>query len=169
MPTYKSRTSKSASKKSGFQFRWWMALVLVGVIAVIGIVVIQFSHAGTNFTAQPPSACAPAYGIPTTTLRYGMNTLDPEGPCVSYLQTLLDSFKAGQMKNSWPTTTGDTWYSTVHNVNVYWFGPKTEDVVKRFQALKGLPQDSVVGPQTWTELIKACYRLAQCQGQYSHQ
>jgi hypothetical protein len=47
MPTYqtpKSRTSKSV-KKTGFKLKWWMGLVLVGVVAAIGIVILNFSHA----------------------------------------------------------------------------------------------------------------------------
>ncbi len=42
-----SRTySKSNSKLTQFKFRWWMALVLVGVVAVLGIVILRFSYAG---------------------------------------------------------------------------------------------------------------------------
>ncbi len=43
----KSNVAKSA-KKSSFKFKWWMAVVGVGVIALVGIVVLRFSHAGTN-------------------------------------------------------------------------------------------------------------------------
>ena len=43
----KSNVAKSA-KKSSLKFKWWMAVVGVGIIALIGIVVLRFSHAGTN-------------------------------------------------------------------------------------------------------------------------
>jgi hypothetical protein len=42
--TYKSKITK----KSGFTFRWWMAVVLVVFIALVGIVVVRLSHAGTG-------------------------------------------------------------------------------------------------------------------------
>ena len=48
--TYKSRVSKSANKKNGFRFRWWMGLVLVIVVAIVGVVVLRFSRAASVFT-----------------------------------------------------------------------------------------------------------------------
>ncbi len=52
----KSRTAKQSTPQlTHFKFRWWMALILVGIIAVIGIVIVQFSHAGTQFDAGNPS------------------------------------------------------------------------------------------------------------------
>ena len=55
----KSNVAKS-SKKSPFKFKWWMAAIIVGVIALVGIVVLRFSHAGAvgygawkqNYTTQ---------------------------------------------------------------------------------------------------------------------
>lgn len=50
--TKKSNVSKSAKKQS-FRFRWWMAVIAVGVIAIVGIVVIRFSNAAdVNHTYQ---------------------------------------------------------------------------------------------------------------------
>ncbi len=44
----KSRVSNNNSKQlTQFKFRWWMALILVAVIAIIGIVIIRFSHASS--------------------------------------------------------------------------------------------------------------------------
>ncbi|MBA3679512.1 hypothetical protein H0W80_05015 [Candidatus Saccharibacteria bacterium] len=40
----KSRIGNS-SNLTHFKFRWWMALILVGVVAVIGITVLRFSKA----------------------------------------------------------------------------------------------------------------------------
>ncbi len=40
----KSNVSKSA-QLTKFKFRWWMALILVGVVAIIGIVILRFSNA----------------------------------------------------------------------------------------------------------------------------
>lgn len=45
--TKKSNVSKSA-KKTKFSFRWWMAVVLVVVVAVIGIAFLRFSHASSS-------------------------------------------------------------------------------------------------------------------------
>lgn len=42
--TAKSNVSKSA-KKSSFQFKWWMAVIAVGVVAIIGVVVVRSSFA----------------------------------------------------------------------------------------------------------------------------
>ena len=50
MPTKKptkSRVSKTSTKKSGFQFRWWMGLILVVIVAGIGIAVIRLSRASS--------------------------------------------------------------------------------------------------------------------------
>ena len=47
----KSNVAKSA-KKSSFKFKWWMAVVGVGIIALVGIVVLRFSHAGTNVVGR---------------------------------------------------------------------------------------------------------------------
>lgn len=44
----KSRVSKS-SKKSGFKFHWWFAMILVLLVAVIGLVIVRFSFAGTSY------------------------------------------------------------------------------------------------------------------------
>ncbi|MEI8073069.1 MAG: hypothetical protein WCH00_03195 [Candidatus Saccharibacteria bacterium] len=37
---------KVMNKKSSFEFKWWMAVVLIAIIAVVGIVIRLFSHAG---------------------------------------------------------------------------------------------------------------------------
>ncbi len=43
-----SRTAKSNTNQlTQFKFRWWMALILVGVVAVLGIVILRFSHASS--------------------------------------------------------------------------------------------------------------------------
>lgn len=49
--TVKSRVS-SKNKKQGFKFRWWMGLVLVGIIAAVGIVVVYTSQAATTEKAK---------------------------------------------------------------------------------------------------------------------
>lgn len=51
--TTKSRTSKTSTKKSGFKFRWWMGLGLVVLVALIGVLVVRFSHAGAVVLANP--------------------------------------------------------------------------------------------------------------------
>lgn len=46
--TTKSNVSKSAKKQS-FKFRWWMAVILVMFVAVVGIIVLSFTYAA-NWT-----------------------------------------------------------------------------------------------------------------------
>lgn len=41
----KSNVRKSTSKSGGFKFRWWMGLVLIALIAVVGVIVVRFSNA----------------------------------------------------------------------------------------------------------------------------
>ncbi len=43
--------SKTFKKKAGFQFRWWMAIILIGLVAVTGLIVLRFSRAsgGTHY------------------------------------------------------------------------------------------------------------------------
>ncbi len=59
MATQKPRTRPNTSKTTKltkFTFRWWMGLILIWVVAVIGIVVLRNSHASTS----PVSVnCAP--------------------------------------------------------------------------------------------------------------
>jgi hypothetical protein len=47
----KKKSSKSkvvkSSKSKGFQFKWWMGAIIIGIIAIVGIVVVNFSRAGT--------------------------------------------------------------------------------------------------------------------------
>lgn len=51
----KSNVRKGTSKSTGFKFKWWMAVVLVAVVAVVGVLVLRFSHASgdsyINYTA----------------------------------------------------------------------------------------------------------------------
>lgn len=49
-----SRVSKASTKKQSVKFKWWMALVLVVIVAVIGIAVVRFSRA----SAIPPEEFA---------------------------------------------------------------------------------------------------------------
>ena len=57
----KSRVNtKNSSQLTQFKFSWWMALVLVGVIAVIGVIIIRFSNAST---ADGPAPTGPIYWI----------------------------------------------------------------------------------------------------------
>ncbi len=42
--TKKSRTSKSGLVKKN-NFKWWMAVGIAALIAVVGIIVVRFSHA----------------------------------------------------------------------------------------------------------------------------
>lgn len=42
----KSKT-RTTAKKQGFQFKWWMGLGLVIIIAVVGVVIVRFSNASS--------------------------------------------------------------------------------------------------------------------------
>lgn len=45
----KSNVSKS-KQLTHFRFKWWMAVVGVGVVAVIGIIIVRFSFAGAGLS-----------------------------------------------------------------------------------------------------------------------
>ncbi|MBA3679178.1 hypothetical protein H0W80_03245 [Candidatus Saccharibacteria bacterium] len=74
MATNKSKTKSKAKSKSRvssgsqmtqFTFKWWMALVLVGIVAVIGLVVVRFSNAsGFTFTYYGSANCRWESGTP---------------------------------------------------------------------------------------------------------
>jgi hypothetical protein len=49
----KSKT-RTATKKQGFQFKWWMGLGLVVVVALVGVLVFRFSRA-----CAAPFICGP--------------------------------------------------------------------------------------------------------------
>ncbi len=42
--TTKTRVSKQA-KKQGFKFRWWMGVVIILIVAIVGLVILRFSRA----------------------------------------------------------------------------------------------------------------------------
>ncbi len=68
MPAKKNtqKNSKSSASRSTqltqFTFKWWMALVLVGIVAVVGVVIVRFSNAAgpfaVNDTAGNPHTCS---------------------------------------------------------------------------------------------------------------
>lgn len=56
----KTKYRINQSKQSTFHFRWWMALSLVVLIAIIGLVILRFSKAST---ADGPAPTGPIYWI----------------------------------------------------------------------------------------------------------
>lgn len=48
----KSNVIKSISKSGGFKFKWWMGVGLVVVVALVGVLVLRFSHASTEATCS---------------------------------------------------------------------------------------------------------------------
>lgn len=51
MPARKTstiRTNTLIKKKSGFKFRWWMAFVLIIIVAITGLIILRFSHADSG-------------------------------------------------------------------------------------------------------------------------
>lgn len=109
----RSNTSRKRTKSAGFQFRWWMVVVLVATVAVIGIVVIRFSRAGINsltlrnpYEAHNYGAAALQEGNTHHFFWCGWNTyLDAEGKPqqeeVVYYQS-QNGFK-GQTTQAYPT------------------------------------------------------------------
>lgn len=65
--TSRARVSKNTSK-GGFKFRWWMGLGLVIVVAVVGVLVLRFSKAGTAALVGNPGP----YGTQTCTARVNL-------------------------------------------------------------------------------------------------
>lgn len=63
--TKKTRVSKQA-KKSKFQFKWWMAIVIAVIVIIVGLVVVRFSFAGTSYTVKIDDA----NGDPKTASKY---------------------------------------------------------------------------------------------------
>lgn len=52
MPAKKPKTKTSSSKlakQSKLHFRWYMAVVLIAIVAVVGILVVRFSNAATYY------------------------------------------------------------------------------------------------------------------------
>ncbi len=55
----KSKTSRTAkrSKVKQFQFRWWMGVLIVGIVGVVGIAVFRFSNASGQPLRYVPIWC----------------------------------------------------------------------------------------------------------------
>ena len=69
MSAKKSNVRKSSSKSGGFKFRWWMAVGLVAVVALVGVLVLRFSRASTGNSSYSYNITASAMtgGQPVTT------------------------------------------------------------------------------------------------------
>lgn len=52
----RSRTSKAGLSKKSFQFKWWMGVVIVLIVGVVGILVLRFSHAASSSRTDTTSA-----------------------------------------------------------------------------------------------------------------
>ena len=125
----KSNVAKSA-KKSSLKFKWWMAVVGVGIIALIGIVVLRFSHAGTSYVIGKISmdatskdghfyarywACRSAnYPFTTVLIKYG------EGKDLKETYTSIDITVSGKKFSSYGSTfdKGATFFSIQADMNL---------------------------------------------------
>ncbi len=51
MATKKTKSNVSKSTQlTQFKFKWWMAVLGIGVVAIVGIVILRYSHAGASIT-----------------------------------------------------------------------------------------------------------------------
>lgn len=98
MPTKKSnkRVAKSA-KKSNFTFKWWMGVLIVAVVAVVGLIVLRFSNAST--------------GVTYTT--YLGNKTDPNAKGGSYVNSKI--YDQGRVIYGWMGPSNTTNYGNTVN------------------------------------------------------
>lgn len=75
MPAKKSktRTSKKTLTNKNNQFKWYLAIILVALVAIAGLFYIQFSHASSGPTTSYKSGhiCKWLSGAPYCSLVYG--------------------------------------------------------------------------------------------------
>lgn len=69
--TKKTRVSNRA-KASGLKFKWWMAVILVVIVAGAGLLVLRFSHAATT-TSFAYEIRATRYNNPYGDYKYYIN------------------------------------------------------------------------------------------------
>lgn len=69
--TKKTRVS-SRAKASGFKFKWWMAVILVVVVAGTGLLILRFSNAATT-TSFAYEIRATRYNNPYGDYKYYIN------------------------------------------------------------------------------------------------
>lgn len=157
----KTKSKVKTMAHSGFRFRWWMGVLIVLIIAVAGIAILQFSHAGRKPQIVAANFDCPAsiYGIPTETVQFGS-----DGGCYHYYQTLIYDYQLGQnfkrsINTSNPVCHGN--YDCTADGRAY-YGKNIEDLTKYFQKANGLTPDGIVGTQTWGAIIKACYVDIKC-------
>jgi len=126
-----------------------LILPLVVVVAVAGV--------GGYMLAKSQAYIGDSIGVISGFGGYGCNyyTIPPTirqgstGECVKALQHGLNLWGVNSgSKKSVPYLP-----LTVDGV----FGSKTTSVVKAYQKSKGLTQDGVVGPNTWTAFLSDCY------------
>jgi hypothetical protein len=55
MPTKKSST---LAKQQQQHFKWYYAIILIGIVAIVGILVLRYSHAGTRPLGKITLYCA---------------------------------------------------------------------------------------------------------------
>lgn len=129
MPTKSSKSKVSnTTKKTGFKFRWWMALILVAVVAAIGIYVIYTSRASADLKVGTVSVANVSQGYATVNIdgmgpvnfvRYSGNTLNGSTPgwssdylgwCASIIK---GNSKAGS--NAYQIQQGDKVFVTVYH------------------------------------------------------
>lgn len=82
MPSKKSNVAKR-SKKPAFEFKLWHAFLIVALVVVVGYVLVRFSHAASNSSAQAVQNVQHDFEAcnSTPTLQSGS-----DGPCVVYLR-----------------------------------------------------------------------------------
>ena len=168
MPAKKSTRSKSRqssnrrsqnklTKKA--KFPWWVVVVSVAVVAIIGIVIVRISNAGVGRVIVGQSSTSDysdpefySFGCPNVYVMPYKNgqviVLSKNTPTNNITRGCVEVLKRA-LGQKYP----DSPYATTLNWN---FNSTTESWVKRFQSDSGLTPDGIVGAATWRKILEFC-------------
>lgn len=135
----KSRTNKS---KSSFKFQWWMGLLIVGLIVVVGIVIVRLSQASGGWCDQ---YFASRSNVKKVACYFAVDDISDKDPNKVQTQARLVRFADPETGLSGP----EGWYidsSGMGAGGLIWGGPG-----KNFSGVKG-------------KNVKACWWLRDMSG-----
>jgi hypothetical protein len=95
MPTKKPKSNvANRAKKSSFKFRWWYAVIAILVVAIVGIAVLRFSHAGTRPLGKITLYCAQGSCYNTNAAGRSAERIDvyADDSCPSYPYAIAMSY-----------------------------------------------------------------------------